>query len=66
MLEKCILKYLLVQRLVNEILQTLVTNSLEASSKFERFLQILLDAKWLSAQQCGEVFSQFEGLVVEV
>ena len=44
--------------------QALVTNSLKAQSKFERFLQILLEEKWHSAQKCDEVISQFRGFIV--
>ena len=56
LLEKCPLKYSLVQSLVSVIPQKLVSNSAEAQVKFERLLQILLNGKWCSAEACDKGF----------
>jgi len=44
----------------------LVSPSTEATVKFEIFLQLLLDAKWRSAEACDKVFTQFKAFVIEI
>ena len=46
LLERCPLKYSLVQSLVIVVSQKLISDSAEAQVKFERLLQILLNGKW--------------------
>ena len=66
MLEKCPLKYSLVQSLVSVIPQKLVFASAEAQVKFEQLLQILLNRKCCSAEACNENLNQFKGFVLEM
>ena len=66
LLERCPLKYSLVQSLVIVIPQKLVSNSAEAQVKFEQLLQILLNRKWCSAEACDKILTQFKGFVLEI
>ena len=66
LLERCPLKYSLVQNLVSVVPQKLVSDSAEAQIKFERLLQILLYGKWCLAEACNEIRIQFKGFVLEM
>ena len=66
LLEKCPLKYPLVNYLVSVVPQKLVSPSAESVAKFEKFLQILLNGNWRSAEACDEVLAQFKAFVIEM
>ena len=66
LLERCPLKYSLIQSLMSVVPQKLVSDSCEEQVKFERFLQILLNGKWCSAEACDEISTQFKGFVLEM
>ena len=66
LLERCPLKYSLVQTLVIVVPQKLITDSAEAQVKFEQLLQILLNAKWCSAKACCKILTQFKGFILEM
>ena len=55
LLERCPLKYSLVQSLVSVVPQKLVSDSAEAQVKFERLLQILLNREWCLVEACNEI-----------
>ena len=66
LLERCPLKYSLVQSLLSVIPQKLVSNSAEAQVKFEQLLQILLNEKWCSIEAYDEILTLFKGFVSEM
>ena len=65
LLERCPLKYFLVQSLVSVVLQKLVSDSTQAQVKFERLLQILLSGKWCPAEVYDKILTQFKFFVLE-
>ena len=66
LLERCPLKYSLVQSLVSVVPQKLVSDSSQAQVKFERLLQILLNRKWCPVEACNEIHTQFKGFALEM
>ena len=66
LLERCPLKYFLVQSLVIVVPQKLIADSAEAQVKFEQLLQILLNGKWCSAEPCDKILTEFKGFVLEM
>lgn len=66
LLEKCPLKYSLIQCLLCVIPKNLASTPTEATTRFERVLRILLNGKWRSADQCDEILTQYKAFVIEV
>ena len=66
LLERCPLKYSLVESLVIVTPQNLISNFAEAQVKFERLLQILLKRKCCLTEACDEIRTQFKGFVLEM
>ena len=66
LLEKCPLKYPLVQCLDSLIPLNLVSSSSQARVKFQKLLQILLNGKRRSAEECDEILVQYNAFVIEV
>ena len=66
LLERCPLKYFLVQSLVSVVPQKLASDSAEAQVKFEQLLRFLLNGKWCLAEACNEILTQCKGFVLEM
>ena len=66
LLEKCSLKFSLVQSLLSVVPQKLISDSAEAQVKFERLLQILLHGKWCLTEAYNKILTQFKGFVLEM
>ena len=66
LLERCPLKYSLVQSLMSVVPQKLVSDSAEAQVRFERLLQILLNGKWCLTEACDEILTRFKGFVLQM
>ncbi|KAJ8403281.1 hypothetical protein AAFF_G00354980 [Aldrovandia affinis] len=66
LLEKCPLKYPLVRHLTCLNPHEIVKSSTEPAEHFGRILTMLLNGKWLSAEQCDELLSQFKSFSTEI
>ena len=66
LLERCPLKYSLVQNLVSVVSQKLVSDSAEPQVKFGQLPQILLNGKWCLVEASDEILTQLKGFVLEM
>ena len=66
LLERCPLKFSLVQSSLSVIPQKLVSNSAKVQVKFERLLQIVLNKRWCSTEACNEILTWFKGFALEM
>ena len=66
LIDRCPLKYPLVQYLSSLNPKKLISSGTDATDKFEKILQILLNGGWRSAEECDQLLSLYKTFSVEM